>query len=72
MTNTAVLEDYINRSGLKKNRIAAALGLTSYGLSLKVRNVNEFKASEIDLLCAILQIDLSDRMRIFFAKDVAK
>ena len=72
MTNTTLLEDYIEQSGMKKNRIAAALGLTSYGLSLKVHNITEFKASEIELLCAILKIDVGDRMRIFFAKDVAK
>ena len=70
MTNTELLEEKINKSGYKKSYIAKAIGLKSTsGLSKKVRNENEFKASEIDALCELLRIDtLEERDRIFFAK----
>lgn len=70
MTNTNLLEQYIDKSGYKKSFIAKQLGITAYGLWLKVNNENEFKASEIDILCALLNIDVSARMAIFFAKQV--
>ena len=68
MTNTNLLEQYIDKSGYKKSFIAKQLGITSYGFFLKVTNESEFKASEIDTLCTLLKIDVADRMAIFFAK----
>lgn len=68
MTNTALLKEYITKSGYKRSFIAKALGITSYGLALKVDNKSEFKANEIDILCKLLNIGIRDRMRIFFAK----
>lgn len=68
MTNTALLEEFIERSGYKKSYIAAQLGITAYALSLKINNKSEFKANEIDILCKLLKIGVSDRMRIFFAQ----
>lgn len=71
MTNTALLEEYIQKSGLKKKHIAEQLGLTAYSFAQKVNNVTEFKASEIIKLCEILSID-SDQAKnaIFFAAKV--
>jgi hypothetical protein len=68
MTNTALLEEYIEKSGYKKSFIAKALSITAYALALKIDNKNEFKASEIDILCKLLNIGVRDRMRIFFAQ----
>ena len=68
MTNTALLQEYIDRSGYKKAFIAKALGITAYALSLKINGKSEFKASEIDILCKLLNIGVRDRMRIFFAQ----
>ena len=68
MTNTALLEEYIAKSGYKKSFIAKALGITAYALTLKIKNKNEFKANEIDILCKLLKIGIKDRMRIFFAQ----
>ena len=66
MTNTALLEEKITESGLKKSYIAKSIGLTPYGLTLKIRNVNEFKASEIDKICILLGIDSpEERCNIF-------
>lgn len=67
MTNTALLEDYIERSGYKKSYIANKIKKSPYALALKINNKSEFKASEIDILCDLLGIDTKDRMAIFFA-----
>ena len=68
MTNTALLEEKIRKSGLKKSYIAKAIGLSPYGLTLKIQNSNEFKASEIEKMCLLLGIDnLEERSAIFFA-----
>lgn len=68
MTNTTLLNDYIAKSGYKKAFLAEALGITSYALSMKINNKSEFKGSEMDILCKLLNINVRNRMRIFFAK----
>ena len=68
MTNTELLEEYIRKSGYKKSHIARVIGLSAYGLALKINNVNEFKTGEVDGLCKLLGIDsLEEKERIFFA-----
>lgn len=69
MTNTDLLEKKIDESGYKKSYIAKAIGLKStFGLSKKIRNENEFKATEINALCELLHIDtLEEKELIFFA-----
>jgi hypothetical protein len=68
MTNTALLAEYIEKSGYKKIFLAKALNITSYAFSMKINGKTEFKASEIDILCKLLNIGVRDRMRIFFAQ----
>lgn len=70
MTDTKLLEKYIEASGFKKSYIAEALGLSRYGFSLKCNNKNDFRATEIEQLCKLLKIGSKDRMAIFFAKQV--
>lgn len=70
MTNTVLLEEYIKKSGYKKKYITDALGISRYAFILKCTNKSEFKASEIDILCKLLSINVKDRMNIFFAKQV--
>lgn len=71
MTNTELLEKRIQASGYRKSHIAEALGLSPYGLSLKISNRNEFKASEIDALSTLLGIESwEERTAIFFAEKV--
>ena len=73
MTNTEMLNEYINASGLKKSYLALRLGIQPSTLTRKINNGQEFKASEIDLLCEILQIgSLKEKEAIFFAREVAK
>ena len=68
MTNTSLLEYYIEKSGYKKSFIAEQLGITAYGFALKVNNKSEFKASEMTILCKLLKISTKDKEAIFFAK----
>ena len=69
MTNKELLQEKIDKSGYKRSYIAKAIGLKSaYSLALKINNKNEFKASEINALCEILNIStLEERHAIFFA-----
>ena len=68
MTNTQLLLDYIDNSGLKRNYIARMLGITTYSLAQKIHNIREFKASEIYTLCKVLGISSPDSINaIFFA-----
>lgn len=68
MTNTSLLEQYIEKSGYKKSFIAAQLGITAYGFALKINNKSEFKASEMTILCRLLKISAKDKEAIFFAR----
>lgn len=67
MTDTIKLKTLIKESGLKYDYIAERLGLTYQGLKNKIENVREFKASEIMLLCDILDIS-ARKDEIFFCK----
>lgn len=70
MTNTQLLVELIAESGYKRSYIAKAIGLNSaYSLARKINNESEFKASEINALCELLNIStLEERQAIFFAK----
>lgn len=71
MTNTAELEKIILQSGLKKSYIAQAIGLSRQGFKKKCDNKSPFTATEISLLCELLNITkLTDKERIFFVKNV--
>ena len=71
MTDTAKLQAYIDKSGLKQAYIAEQLGLSSYGFARKRDNQSEFLPSEIDALCTLLRIDsLEEKFAVFFARKV--
>ena len=68
MTNTALLNEYIQRSGLKKNYIAKVLDIAESTLSRKINNAQDFNATEINALCSLLGIkSLEEKEAIFFA-----
>ena len=72
MTDTKLLNEFIAKSGLKKRWIAETMGLSPYGLTLKINNTSKFYVNEVQLLCHILNItSLKDKERIFFADYVA-
>lgn len=69
MTDTKRLRRCIEERGYKLKYVAAYLGLSAYGLALKMNNVNEFKTSEICKLCELLDIQsLQEKEAIFFKK----
>jgi hypothetical protein len=71
VTNTELLNQLIEESGLKKKYIAEQLGITGYGLQRKIENQSEFKSSEISILCNVLNItSLKQKEAIFFANQV--
>lgn len=73
MTNTALLKEVIEKSGLKRAYIASQLGLSVFGLQKKIENTNQFKAEEIKILCKVLNItSLREKELIFFADNVDK
>lgn len=72
MTNTKLLEMWIERSGKKKKFLAEKVGLSYAGFRNCCINKAEFTATQIQILCEELGITkLSDREAVFFAKSVA-
>lgn len=72
MTDSAKLEALINASGYKKGYIAEKLGLSRAGLRNCITNKAEFKASQINKLSDMLNIDPAEREAIFFANGGVK
>lgn len=71
MTDTVLLNRYIKNSGLRKGKLAEMLDLSAGSFSRKVHNKDQFKANEIQALCALLGInDYDSKERVFFATDV--
>lgn len=71
MTDTIKIKQLISESGYKMQHIASKLGITRYSLSLKLNNKNEFKTSEVAILCELLGINsLEKKEEIFFKKKV--
>ena len=69
MTNSSMLKQKIQDSGLVRAWILKQLGIKSYAtLRAKIDNKSNFTASEINTLCEILNISKSQREAIFFAK----
>ena len=72
MTNTALLETWIAKSGKKKSFLAGKVGLSRAGFRNCCINKAEFTASQIDILCSELGITkFADRKAVFFAHSVA-
>ena len=69
MTDSEALRKLIESKGLKMKFVADYLGLSPYGLQLKINNKQEFKTSEVSALCELLEINsLMTKEEIFFAK----
>ena len=67
MINKELLDEYINKSGLKINFIAGQLGITVQSFGQKRNNLSSFKAAEIYVLCDLLNIT-DDKDKIFCPK----
>ena len=68
MTDTQALRNSIEKAGLKYKFIAEKMGLSTYGLQLKIENDSEFKVSEVDKLAELLNLSIYEKDAIFFAK----
>lgn len=69
MTNTKLLREKINQSGYKLRFIASSIGLTYQGFLKKMKNETEFKASEIQALYVLLNLNEEERKSIFFCDE---
>ena len=62
--NLMLLDEYIERSGLKVRYICEKLGISNQALCSKRRGDTPFKASEVYVLCDLLNIT-DDKDKIF-------
>jgi len=70
MTNTALLNNAIERSGIKREKLAELLCVSTSTFYRKLSNAVEFKASEIAKLKIALNLTTDEVDAIFFAKTV--
>ena len=71
MTNTNLLRQKIDESGLKLQFIAEQVGISRFALLKKIENRTELRVSEVATLCKLLGIKtMTERERIFFADKV--
>ena len=72
MTNAALLNTYIQATGLKKSYLADKLGLTPVQFSLCATGRREFTGNQMDILCDLIGVeDPEEKQAIFFAEFVA-
>ena len=67
MTNTELLRKKLDASGYKLRFVASYIGITYQAFLNKINNESEFRATEIQKLCSLLDIDVKDKEAIFFA-----
>lgn len=67
MTDIVKLNQWIEEHGLKHKFLAKKLGLTPYGVSLRLKNENDFKANQIRVF-RDLGMTKKDEEEIFFIK----
>jgi len=71
MTNKELLEQAIERSGVKIMKLMEAAGIKSYATFRgRLNNETEFTASEIIAISETLQLTAEQRNQIFFAVNV--
>lgn len=71
MMKTTELNRLIAESGKSKEKIASILGISLGSLNNKLANRTEFKASEMEILWKILDLDRNQIFDIFFAPEVS-
>jgi hypothetical protein len=71
VTDTYLLKDRVDKSGLKIGYIADFVGISRQLLWKKINNKSPFNQYEIEKMCNVLGIeDLQEKERIFFAEIV--
>ena len=66
MTNTKLLREKIDASGLKLSYIASQLWISPKALTMKIENQTQFKAAEIKRLSEILGIETAEEQEQIF------
>ena len=70
MTNTALLNYAIARSGMDRQGLANTIGLSLNSVQKKINNKIEFRQSEIQKVCNALELTNEEKESIFFAQAV--
>ena len=71
MTNTTMLKEKIQQSGLKKSHVAKELGMSRQTFNAYLDGKAEFRVNHMNILCNLLKIDFEQREAIFFASSGA-
>lgn len=64
-----LLKRKIDESGLKTSFICEKLALSSQGYYKKIKGLTPFRVTEVYVLCDLLKIDDSDKVKIFYPKE---
>jgi hypothetical protein len=64
--DTELLESAIQKSGLRPGFLAENLGLTRQGFHQKRKGTVPFRQSEVYVLCDLLRLDQTEKVKIFF------
>lgn len=70
MTDTKLLREAIDKSGMSITFISNEIGISREAFYKKISNITEFKASEIMKLSKILSLSNKSRDGIFFGTKV--
>ena len=57
MVNTKLINETIEKKGIKLKFIAGKIGISSTALRKKINNADEFRVSEAVKLCEVLELD---------------
>jgi len=63
--DTALLDEYIEKSGRKLGYIIEKLGISRQAFDRKRRSVTPFRVAEVYVLCDVLDIPPEDKEKIF-------
>lgn len=70
--DTALLDEYIEKSGLRIAYICEQLGISRQAFDKKRKGLNAFRQSEVYVMCDLLRItDVADKTKIFFTQNVS-
>ena len=72
MTNSLKLKGRITEKGFNLTSFAEAVHISRPALRKRINGQADFKASEIEKICAVLEISRSDMCSYFFTVDVPK
>ena len=71
MVNTDLLEQKIRDAGYNISTFGEQIGISRASFYLKKKNQREFKGREISKICELLNLDIYEKDKIFFANYVA-